>query len=100
MKNKQVGKNSSQVHQHPQRSKRKRFVPFSKKAKKITMSVVIVSAVVVLSSIVINVCFAPDKVAVRTLENIARDYYENYYYDRFIDTNKKECLWYRRRQLG
>ena len=56
-------------------------------AKKITMTVIIVSAFLVLFSVVANNYFAPDKVAMRVLEKISRDYYENYYYDKFIAVN-------------
>lgn len=87
---KRVGKNSKQIHRQTQRSTRKRFVPVSDKAKKIITIGVVVSAVVVLMSLIAVNYFAPDKVAKRKLEAIATDYYENYYYDKFVASIPKD----------
>ena len=53
---------------------------------------VIVSAIMVGLSIFVTVYFNPKAIAERKLEELVRDYYENYYYDKFIETAAEEKL--------
>ncbi|MBQ6570947.1 hypothetical protein IJI02_01220 [Candidatus Saccharibacteria bacterium] len=87
MSKKPVGKNSKTIHKKPSISKktrRKVLVPISGTARKVVSIGVIVCAMVVLISLIVNIYYQPDKVATRELEEIARDYYENYFYDNFV----------------
>ncbi len=54
--------------------------------KKLVIIVLIVSSVVVLLSLFIGFFFNPQRVAERKLKYLAKDYYENYYYDKFVAT--------------
>ncbi len=52
---------------------------------------VIVSAIMVAVSIFVTVYFNPARVANRNFEKIARDYYENYYYDKLTQSSSSEA---------
>lgn len=61
--------------------------------KKITLVCLIASLAVVLLSVFVGVFFNPQKVAERKLKKLAIDYYENYFYDKFVSAmpeGKKE----------
>lgn len=72
------------TYKKPQKKKRKVFVPVSKKVKIVVVSGIIVCVVAVLVNLLATQFLSPDKVAQAKLEQLASDYYENYYYDKFI----------------
>lgn len=98
MTKKMVGKSSArpknaskQIHKKPQVSKVKRgknvnYFPVSSFTKKVISGGIVICAVVVLLSLIINTYYEPMKVAERKLAILAKDYYENYYYDRFVES--------------
>ena len=69
---------------------------FAPTARKITFGVIIISALVLVGNIAANAYFTPEKIAHRELEKIAKDYYENYFYDNytanFSDSERNEKL--------
>ena len=58
--------------------------------KKITLICLIVSSAVVALSVFVGIFFNPQRVAERKLEELAVDYYENYFYDKFVSTVPKD----------
>ena len=58
--------------------------PFAPHAKRITIGVILICLIAVVGAAVACWYFAPEKVARREIERIARDYYENYFYDNFF----------------
>lgn len=60
--------------------------------KKITIVCIIVAAVAVVASLFIGFFFNSERVAQRKLAELAKDYYENYYYDKFMQTIDDESL--------
>ena len=84
-------KGSGAIHRKPVVSRetsqtRKNILPLSSLTKKIITLGIIISAAVVLLCVVVNVYYEPGKVADRKLAELARDYYENYYYDKFVSS--------------
>ena len=61
--------------------KRRKFFSFSPIARRISIGVVIISVITVLGYLAASNYFAPEKMAHRELEKIAKDYYENFFYD-------------------
>ena len=59
---------------------------FAPHAKRITVGVIVVCLLTVLGAMFGLWYFTPDKVAYREIEKIARDYYENYFYDSYFGT--------------
>ncbi|MDO4987107.1 MAG: hypothetical protein Q4E46_02230 [Candidatus Saccharibacteria bacterium] len=57
---------------------------FAPHAKRIIFGLIIVCLLAVIGSAVATWYFSPDKVARREIERIARDYYENYFYNEFF----------------
>ena len=57
---------------------------FAPHAKRIVIGIVFICLVVVIGATVASWYFSPDKVARREIERIARDYYENYFYNNFF----------------
>ena len=53
-------------------------------SRKITVAGIIVTIILVVGSVVIFAFFSPEKVAKRKTEFLVRDYYENYFYEKFI----------------
>ena len=53
--------------------------------KKITIVCLIASTIVVVVSLFVGVFFNPKKIAQRKMEYLVADYYENYFYDNFVD---------------
>lgn len=56
-------------------------------AKKITLGVIFVASLAVIFSLVTNYYFNPSRVARRKFEAMARQYYEGYYYQDFINAS-------------
>jgi len=83
-KTKTAKTSSQQIHRRPQVSTRKVFRPIAPKLRIFTIVLVVVCLVLVLSDLLATRYLAPDIMAVQTLEEIASDYYENYYYDKVI----------------
>lgn len=90
MNKKSVGKSSKAIHKKPVVSKRdasKSRKSFNNDpVKKIITVCVVLCAVIVLFSLILNTYYEPSKVVERKIEEIARDYYENYYYDKFVSS--------------
>ena len=61
--------------------KHKLFAPI---ARKVAIVTIIISALAVAGNIAANAYFAPEQIAHRELEKIAKDYYENYFYDNYV----------------
>ena len=61
--------------------------PTSDIARVIAVSAVIISALVLAVNIAMNEIYREDRVAERALAALAKDYYENYYYDRVKSTS-------------
>ena len=57
---------------------------FAPHARRIVFALIIICLITVLGSLGASWYFAPEKVARREIERIARDYYENYFYDNFF----------------
>ena len=53
---------------------------------------VIVSTVMVLLSLFVAIYFNPTRVAERKIEEMAREYYEEYYFQKFMETADSEAL--------
>ena len=93
-KSSKISKNSKSVHKSPQISKKtprkvvkkdqKKFQPMAGITKKVITGGVLLCVVAVLMSLVINFYFEPSKVAERKLDELVKDYYENYYYDQYV----------------
>lgn len=58
--------------------------------KKLVFGCIAASVVAVIASLFIGVFFSPEKVAARKITYLAKDYYENYYYDKFVATIDKD----------
>lgn len=67
-------------------------MPISRVAKKIVSGGIIICAVIVLMCLIVNTYYDPAKVATRKLEELAKDYYENYYYDKLLEEIGEEGL--------
>lgn len=66
---------------------------FAPHAKRIIIALVIIALATVVGSAVATWYFTPDKVAQREIERLAKDYYENYFYDNFsanLTSDKRE----------
>ena len=66
--------------------------PVSVAARRFITTGVIISAVMVALSVFAVVYFNPETVAERTLEKMGREYYEDYYYDKFMGTISEEAF--------
>lgn len=53
-------------------------------ARRFAIFVIIISSVLIFGNIAANAYFDPKAVAERELESLAKDYYENYFYDNFV----------------
>lgn len=53
---------------------------------------IIVSTAMVALSVYSIIVFDPEKTATRTLETMGREYYESYYYDRFMETISQDVF--------
>ena len=53
-------------------------------ARKFATLVIILCMILVIFNLVAHIVFDPKKVAERKVEELAKDYYENYYYDSFV----------------
>ena len=96
-KSSKSAKSSSSVHKKPQVSHetsktRKNFLPISTFAKKVITIGIIICAAIVLMCLVVSTYYEPAKVAQRKLEDLAADYYENYYYDKFTSSLKGQSI--------
>ena len=61
-------------------------------ARKFVTIGVMVSTVMVFVSVFVAVFFNPEAVAKRTMDKLAREYYENYYYEKFIESLDRDAL--------
>ncbi len=61
-------------------------------ARKVTFVGIVISSLMVVMSIVVSVFFNDEAVAKRKFEYLAKDYYENYYYERFMETISDEVF--------
>ncbi|MBR3180812.1 hypothetical protein IKF63_01905 [Candidatus Saccharibacteria bacterium] len=59
-------------------------------ARKIVIAGIVISSVMVILSVVVAVFFNDEMIAHRKFEKIAKEYYENYYYPKFIETLSPE----------
>ena len=66
-------------------SSKKSFCFVSGLARKITIYGIITCIVVVVLSLIVNQYFEPSKVADRKLDEMAKTYYEDYFYDKFVN---------------
>ena len=73
---------NSRIKKHSDPVKERRFITIG----------VLVSAVMVALSIFVTVYFNPETVVERKFEFLARNYYENYYYDKFIADSEGKDL--------
>ncbi|MBR2589052.1 hypothetical protein IKE84_01800 [Candidatus Saccharibacteria bacterium] len=53
---------------------------------------IIICLVLVFGNVAVRIIFDPERAAKRELENIAKDYYENYYYDSFTENTPEDEL--------
>ena len=54
------------------------------KTRYVAIFVVVVAALAVVGNLVLSLNFTPEKTTARAMEKIARDYYENYFYDNYV----------------
>jgi len=66
--------------------------PGSIAARRFVTTGVIISTIMVALSVFAVVYFNPETVAERTLEKMGREYYEDYYYDKFMGTISDEAF--------
>lgn len=57
-------------------------------AKRTVSTIIILSMIIVLLSIFFSYLANPERLAKQTVESIARDYYENYFYESIITANE------------
>ena len=55
-------------------------------AKRVATTAIVVAMVTVLCNLVMTVYYEPSKVAARNFDKMARAYYEDYFYDKFIES--------------
>lgn len=90
-------KKSQQLHKQALKTKEIKFFPVAGKVRIVVTVLVIVCVAIVFADLFATKYCTPDKVAARKLEAMARDYYENYYYDKFVasipaDTTLEEAM--------
>ncbi|MBQ6355362.1 hypothetical protein IJJ18_03045 [Candidatus Saccharibacteria bacterium] len=62
--------------------KHKLFAPI---ARKISIGVVIISVLAVAGNLAASAYFSPEKIVEREMTKIAKDYYENYFYENYTE---------------
>lgn len=77
---------SSESYQKSRRRAKKPERSFSDVARVVAIATVIISALTLAVNIAMNEFFREDRVAERALAALAKDYYENYYFDRFSES--------------
>ena len=65
---------------------KKKFSPFAPTAKSMAIAAIVISIFAVVLSLIIRIFYNPADVAERKFEFLAKDYYENYYYEKFVAT--------------
>lgn len=86
MSKKPVGNTSSKKKntKKPVKKVSRKFQPIAGTTRKVMITSIVICIVVVLMSLIINSYFEPSKVAERKINELAEDYYENYFYDNFV----------------
>ena len=60
------------------------------KTRYVAIFVVVVATLAVVGNLVLSLNFTPEKTTARAMEKIARDYYENYFYDNYVGDRSRE----------
>ena len=66
--------------------------PMEEIAHRFSVFVIILCLVLVFGNVIAHIVFNPETAAKRELERIAKDYYENYYYDIFTENTPEDEL--------
>ena len=62
----------------------KKFLMMAGIARRVVTGQIVVSVLLVAGMVLANIYFSREAIALRTLETLAKDYYENYFYDKFL----------------
>lgn len=60
------------------------------RARKLALVIIAISTVAIIGSLVTNVYLEPERLALKELQFIARDYYENYFYQNYLNEHTYE----------